>query len=154
MFQPGKQLSYVLDVLSNSTIGDPDLQHVLGLYGTYYAYSLSNEFPFLANTGSGQNALSDNHRQGDDIQNNVLSWFKAPQPQMIGNDEVFPYLPPNPDEILSLFNPDLVSLYDEARALGYDDACNSEISSEETSKICEAINEQSMIPELGTLYVL
>ena len=142
VFQPGIQTAFFMDLLAPGATTDPELLGFVGTLGTWYAYSLSNEFPFFANTGSDQYLLSDLYRTGDDITTNALLWYKSPAQLGWGVLSLLPY-----DDLLSTINPDLIALYDQARVMGIDDAC-AELSSPETDKLCEAINEQSMIPEL------
>jgi hypothetical protein len=81
----------------------------LRLMLSYFGYAFSNNFPFMRNANSGQDALAPSWQSSTNFNQSILEWYWAPSP--LSADEIASMLPHNIQEI---FNPDIVSLYEEA----------------------------------------
>lgn len=124
---------------------DPTTLFLWKLLLPMFGYSYSIENSFLSHTGSGQIFLSKNYSQGG-VETNVYEWFN-PSGQL---SNVFAFTEFVPDDVADVLNPDLRSIYDEARALGEVDACSGFVSAT-TDKLCETILDADLIDDMTNL---
>jgi hypothetical protein len=96
----------------------------------------------LLKKGTGQRAIADSFSQGN-ITTNALLWFQSPAQIGFG---FIPFLPEDPTEMI---NPDMVAVMHAAFLAGSDDGCVDFVTNT-TDKLCKALFDNSLIPELGT----
>ena len=101
------------------------------------AYAFSNNFPFLANAGTGEIALSANWSDPRNSTRDIISWFAAKDPLTFEQQ-----LNLEPLKLEEIYNPDLVALYAEGRARGDLGACNN--PSNTTVFLCKAFVENGL----------
>jgi hypothetical protein len=142
------QSRFLIETIDKGLI-DPDLDNsefpgILPLI----AYSNSNEFPDLPNTGSGQIVLSSDWTVESNFSRDVRQWLSAPDP--VSGEELLELIPPE-DELLSLANPDFVSLYLEGIAGNVSEPCSLTAGlriNGTTDLLCETLTQASLWPVL------
>lgn len=95
--------------------------------------------PGMANTGTGQIALSSNWTDAGNERRNVIAWMESPDP--IGAEEIMGLMPTYAPEIL---NPQFLRLFKEAIAANNTKPCTefleqSDLVERKIDKLCEAL---------------
>lgn len=97
----------------------------------YFAFTLSNEIPGVANTGSGQPAVAEDYREA------VINWFAGPD-----GTEFTTLLFQVPTDVSATIDPDLVALIRQQRDGGSIGSCPADwIVEGETDLLCAAFEQ-------------
>ena len=142
VYQPIEQYAAISNTFADGPPTDPIELYLLTIVIAFTGYSYSNEFPFLANTGADQPLLADFFRMPETPQN-VIDWFA------VGSTIGQGYVEFVPENSTDMFNADFNAIFAAARADGVTDPCTDYVTST-TDKLCQALQEASLIPLLGT----
>ena len=103
----------------------------------FFAYSYSNNFPFLSNSNNTEQvALHPSWMSQTDSQRNIVDWFDSSE--TLPTTDILSLLPTN--SIQDILNAALVDLYKESIYEGYPNACTEGIFvTDSTRVLCDAI---------------
>jgi hypothetical protein len=149
---PDIQISFFISSISQGLLNPESSNYLLRYILPYLMFTFSNDFPGLANTGSGQIGLSPPYTVEGNLSRNVLEWFRSPDPLTMA--EIISFGPTNADDLLDLLNPNLVQLYISSAAQNVTETCapeNSMITEGSTDLLCQAIHEASLWPAIRSL---